>query len=353
MIRHINKIKLVTFIFFSLINISCKNNLGENGKTEKINFPTENVNLKMSEIPIIKDETNSDKDNYVFYNAYFQSGGETDLPEISEEEVIRKFKIMKILLSKNTIFLNSSESSFTIDNKDSKKFFGKKYIYDYNVNLYKNIFSIDLSKIVSYLNLDVENNDVSPFKDYFLEAGDAIYMNNCIFLNYKRYVICFKKDDKNKIWDKKYCELPFDYERLYRSCQRDSREGYSQLCNNEYPIFYFKNDNSLKSLINEKIKNKKLLFYYNLKTNLNNIRTIVAVCEHEEESFGDQYIINLKNNNTVSILNDEKNDFFHSMNFVIDKNLDIIFYENNGIHPKEKIVNTYKINSEGDFIKIK
>lgn len=351
MIQNINKVKLITIVLFSILNLSCKSNSDE--KSESINNDSEVVlDAKLSEVSSEPESNNSEQENYFFYNAYFQSGGETDLAEISEEEVIEKFKKIKISLSTNTISIDGIKSSYTIDEKDSKKFFDKKYIYDYNVDVYKNFFNIDISNKVNFLNLDIENNYLSPFQDYFLEGGDAIFNNGCLFLNYKRFIVCFKKQDKNKVWDKKYCELPFDYERLDRSCQRDSKSRYPELCSNEYPIFYFKNDPKLKSIIQDKIKNKNLLHYYNIKTTFKDINLMVVVCEHEEESYGDQYIVALKDN-SVSILSDEENEFFHSMNFIINKDLTVAFYENNGIHPKGKIVNVYKISNDGSFNKVK
>ncbi|WP_309609339.1 hypothetical protein [Flavobacterium sp.] len=351
MIPHIKKIKLLAIVLFSLSSLSCKDKLEK--EIESKNSNSENLDSKFSNVTDEIVSNDNEAANYHFYYTYFQSGGDTDLPEVSEEEIIEKFKKMQVIISKNSISLDGVKSLYTIEKGDSKKFFGRKYVYNYNVDVYKNFFNVDLSNEVTYLNLDVENNDLLPFQDYFLEAGDAIFENDCLFLNYKRYIICFKKNSENKVWDKKYCELPFDYERVDRSCQRDLRSRYSELCNNEYPITYFKNDDKLKIIIQDKLKNKNPLQYYNLKTSLKDIQTIILVCEHEEESYGDQFIVTLNGNKIISVLTDETNDFFHSMNFVIDNDLKITFYENNGIHPKNKIVNVYKINSDGSFLKVK
>ncbi|MDR7211467.1 REP element-mobilizing transposase RayT [Flavobacterium piscis] len=128
--------------------------------------------------------------------------------------------------------------------------------YNYNVDLYKNFFNTDIKDNVNYISLDVNNNDLPPFKDYFLEAGDAIYENNCLFLNYKRYVVCFKKEDKYKVSDKKSSELPFDFERVYRLCQKDNRSLCKELCNNEYHVFELKNESELKENLKLKLNNK-------------------------------------------------------------------------------------------------
>ncbi|MDR7211468.1 hypothetical protein [Flavobacterium piscis] len=66
---------------------------------------------------------------------------------------------------------------------------------------------------------------------------------------------------------------------------------------------------------------------------------------------GDQFIVSLKDNTIIDILSNDEDDFFHSRNFVVNKDLTITVYEINGLHPKEKINLTYKINNDGTFVK--
>ena len=351
MIQHIKKIKLLLIILLSITFINCKDN-----EIEKVEVSNETAAIKSVDSNLLRNKNTIQEvkgEGYAFYTAYFQSGGETDLPEINEDEVVQKFKKIKVVLSTEMISIDGSKSSYKIEQMDTKKFFGKKYLYDYNIDVYKNIFDIKtIEKNIHFISLDPENSDVSPFKDYFLETGIAVFENDFIFLSYKRYFICFKRVNKEKTFDKKYSELPFDYGRLDRTCQFDNRELYSEVCNNEYPVFNFNKNLKLKTILQEKIKDKTLLKYYNIKITLN-FEILVVVCEHEEESYGDQYIVSIKDNKVISILDNEKNQFFHSMNFVINKDLTVTFYQNNGIHPKEKINSIYKIKEDGNFLKLK
>ena len=352
MIQHISKIKIFVIAIFSIFFINCKDNDNKKEKTENITIKTNDSNKPKSENLISKSTFQGE--NFAFYMTYFQSGGETDLPEISEEAVVEKFKKLKIVISGDTISIDGSKSFYEIDKMDSKKFFGRKYVYDYNIDVYKNIFGINnIDKNINFINLDTENSDVSPFKDYFLETGVAVYENELIFLNYKRYFVCFKKVEEIKSNNLKYSELPFDFERLDRLCKRDSRNKYQQLCDNEYPIFDFNDNPKLKNTIQEKIKDKNLLNYYNIRSPFKNISIIIVICEHEEESYGDQYIISVKDGSLVNLLEDNKDDFFHSKNFIINKDLTINIYENNGLRPKEKITSIFKLNQDGSFSNIK
>ncbi|MFK7033296.1 hypothetical protein [Flavobacterium oreochromis] len=347
MIQHINKIRLIVIIIFSFFLVSCKNNeeIKKEEKNESVNSIHNNETVENKNI-IPKG------DKYVLDFVYFQSGGETDLAEVNEEEVVQKFKKLNVFMSKDTITIDNVKSFYKIDNMDSKIFFGRKYNYDYNINIYKNVFYVDLTKTCNFVNLDVNNNDLSPFRDYFLEGGDAIYEKKCLYLNYKRYIICFKKQNLTKKSNEKYSELPFDFEKLDRLCQRDSRSKYEELCNEEYPVFSFENNETLKKIFQKKIKNKNLLNYYKIKLS-NNLVIYIIICEHEEESYGDQFIASIKDDKIVNLLDDTQDDYFHSKNFMINKDLTINIYENNGIHPKEKIVSVYKINPDGNFSKIK
>jgi hypothetical protein len=346
MIQNIKKIKffIISLIVF-FISSSCK----EEGNEANAQLVVEDGSV----LEVVSDGVlDSNYQGYEFYTTYFQSGGETDLPEVSEEEIVEKFRKVKLLMSKDTIAINDVKSYYNIEQLDSKKFFGKEYLYKYNISLYKNFFNVDLKNKVTFLSLDINNNDISPFVDYFLEAGDAVYENDCLFLNYKRYVICFRKVDKTKVYDKKLSQLPFDFERVYRLCQRDNRSMYENLCNNEYPINTFKSNSDLFEKIKIKLGKKIPLYYYDLNINSEKNKVIVVVTEAEEESYGDQFVLSLKGNEIIQVLSNDSDDFFHSRNFNVNKDLTINFFENNGLHPKDKIVYNYKINPDGTFKKI-
>lgn len=363
MIQHTKKMKKIIYVLFLLLNLSCKSNTE---KSEKNNSLTDVIDTTSTKKEKNKESILVNGEKYIFYRAYYHQADENDIPEIYEDKVVEKFKDMKVKLSKDIISIDGTESHYTIEKMDSRKFFMRKYLYNYYVDAFKNGFEIDINKNVDYLQLDLSNNTESPFKDYFLDAGTTVFTNNCLFLNFKRYIICFKKEDRTKVWDTKNCELPFDFGRLNKVfgwCTDDKNQVtrcstlYPELVKNEYPIFYFRNNKELEKMVVKETKIASPNHYFNIKTNLKDIHTIV-VCypsEESEESQGPEtYLMNIKNNKVISYIKDEKNDdFINFKDFVIDENLNITFYEINGLRPKEKIFRVYKMNTDGTFVKIR
>lgn len=198
MIQLINKIRISSVLFLLLLGYSCKEKKISTNEVSA-DFVTKDSFVENDTTSINKINKENKYEKYIYYDSHFQSGGKTDFSEISKEEVIEKFKNVEMLVSEDTISINNSKSFYKIEEMDAKKFFGKEYLYSYYTKVYKDFFDIDIKNTVSYINLDINNNNVSPFKDYFMEGGDAICSNNLIFLNYKRYIICFKKEDNLKI----------------------------------------------------------------------------------------------------------------------------------------------------------
>ncbi|CAM3791646.1 hypothetical protein FLGE108171_15165 [Flavobacterium gelidilacus] len=346
-INNRNLISLYFFLITSLLFLSCKGN----NRKEQVNNE-ENI-YKDSKVKL--EEQNKQNDEWQLYRCYYFSNDEYDNPTITEEEVLNIFRKIKIFTSKDSLWLNNDISSYEIKTKnEASKYFRKDYEYEQAIKSFKYGFDIDIkNKPLSYIWLDPEKYMESPFSDYFNEGGSAIISNDFLFLkNYEGYMICYKKVDKNKIWDKKYCELPFYTGRAHSLCQTDSRKRYKDLCTNEYPLFYFDNDKELQENLKAKIPYKNLLYYYNLKTNIKDISTIVVITEHEEESYGDLFLVNLKGNEVVSVMENEEIDFFHAYNFEVKSDLTINVYDDNGMRPKEKISFVFKINDNGSFKRI-
>jgi hypothetical protein len=133
------------------------------------------------------------------------------------------------------------------------------------------------------------------------------------------------------------------------------RNRYATLCANEYPIFYFKDNKQLEEIVVNETKQPNPSYYFNVKNNLDNINTIVAVypAEVSDESYGDEkYIMNIKDNNVISSIKDEAN-LINYKYFIIKKDLSIVFYDTNGLHPKEKIFKIFQMNIDGTFTLIK
>lgn len=376
-----NKIALkLLFTVLLFANMSCKPNTEKTEPEHSIftlnkeKSNTGKIEPKDSIFTLNKEEaTIINGDKYIFYRVYYHES-ETNHPEIREDVVIDKFKNMPLVIGKDSIMLDHDTMNYTVKEMNARKFFMRQYLYEFYTDVYKNVFDIDVAKNVRYLQVNSgdllrialsNNSNSSPFINYFINAGSAVFINDCLFLEYKRYFVCFKKEDKTKVWDKKYCELPFDYPRLDRLC--DWIERYPEICKNEYPRFYFKDNKELETLIFNNMdidiltddNNIKILtYYYNIKTNLKDINTVVVVFNHPRHNDGDigeeTYIMNIKDNKIISYIKNEKEeDDIQFGYFVITKDLKVIFYDGIGYRPKEKIFRTYKINEEGMFVKVK
>jgi hypothetical protein len=364
MIPNINKIiRILTLSFLLFLNTSCKSE-GENKKNEVLTTTTEIIELKdSSDIELKESDKSIDGDTYEFYQCFYLNKDEYDNPTLYEDQIYNHFKDLKIkILNKNTISINGNKSPFSIENIDSKKYFRRDYEYKSAIKSFKYGFDIDIeNKKLKYLWLDPLKNTESPFKELFEEGGNALVFNDLIFLKkYEGYMICYKKRDKSINKNENTCKLPFYTGRAEKYCREGMKGTFKFLCE-EYPIHYIEKDKNLKTELEMCIKNKILLYYYKLETGISDISTLVVVTEHEEESTGDLFLINIKNNKVVSLLEDnskifldnDSNNFFHAHNFEVMSDLSIIIYEDNQMRPKNKVIAKYKITSSGTFSKIK
>jgi len=343
-------IYLSVLLVISSIFLSCGEASDGNG-SHKVAYS----NATNSKLPenITKND-NKKGAEWSFYSAYYQRANENDKPEIYEEEVVNKFKEVQVFLTKDSIWIDDNVSGYTIETMDSKQYYVRDYVYENYVDAFKNGYSIDIKNNLSCLRINYERYLQAPFFDYFKEGGSTVFIDSCLFLNYKGYLVCYKKKANTPL-DKRQCDLPFDLEKADRLCQRDSRFGYPDLCANEYPVFYFKDNKQLEALVVNETKLANPDYYFNIKNNLDNINTIVVVypAEASDESYGDErYIINIKDNKVVSCIKDE-DALLNYKYFVINKDLSIVFYENNGLRPKEKILKRYQMNTDGSFSLIK
>ncbi len=350
MIPNINNIfRILGLNFLIFLNISCKLE-GENKKNENLTKTTEKVQLKDS-TDIVLEKTDKNIDTYKFYQCFYLNKDEYDNPNVYEDQIYNHFKNLKIEISnKNTISINGSKSIFSIENINSKKYYRRDYEYKHAIKFFKYGFDIDIeNKKLQYIWLDPIKYLEKPFNELFEEGGSALIFNDLIFLkNYESYMICFKKINQSNSKNENICKLPFYTGRAEKYCKDNRGDIYKFLCE-EYPIHNIEKDKKLKTELEKYIPQKALLYYYKLETGLNDITTLVVVTEHEEESYGDLFLVNLKDNKVISILDDEKNDFFHAMNFEIKSDLSIIVYEDNIMRPKEKINSIFKIDDKGSF----
>jgi len=333
--------KKLIFILLLIINSACKTN---NEKIEESNLISEITDTISKDI--IQKNILDNGENFVFYKAYYFHANEDDIPEISEDEVVSKFKNINVKLSKDTISIDNVNSYYTIEKKDSKKFFIPKYLYSYYSKAYKDGFNIDVKDNVVYINLDIENNDKIPFVDYFMEAGDAVFMNNCLFLNFGKYIICFKKEENVKNLNREYCDLPFDFEeknKLENSDKKKYLEFYPQIMGDK--LF------QIKKIISENTEDNPDEIYQINNGNIG-FDSFIYCTYGDSDS---QSLINIKNNKIIA--NEAlgyampENKTYQS--FIINKDLTINIYDIDYNSRLKKILEKYQIRQDGSIVKIK
>ena len=355
--------KTITLIFLLFLNTSCKSE-GENKKNEVLTKTTEKIQPKdSSNDTVLKESDESiDGDMYEFYQCFYPRQKQSDYPNIEDDEIYTHYKNLKIKIGKEEISINNKLYKYTVEATEALKLFRHKYEAEAFIKSFKYGFGIDLTK------KNVEYYWISPGESLGIELQDIVYegykiikYKDLIFLKeYEGYMICYKKRDKSISKNLETCKLPFYTGRAEYYCREGMRDTYNFLCE-EYPIHTIEKDKKLKTELEKYIPNKNLQYYYKLDTGLSDINTLVVVTEHEEESTGDLFLITLKNDKVVSLLEDtskifldsDSNNFFHAHNFEVMPDLSIIIYNDNQMRPKNKIVSRYKINTNGTFSKVK
>lgn len=125
------------------------------------------------------------------------------------DSILKKLNQMKVEMLENKIFINNHEAKFDIEKDKSNAFFGKKYLYNFYVNLLSNDYKVDIKNEVSYLQLSYEDSNKYPFKDYFMEGGVCVYKNDYLLLEYSDYIIVFKKKSTGEISSKSTSDSNF------------------------------------------------------------------------------------------------------------------------------------------------
>ncbi|WP_426484812.1 hypothetical protein [Flavobacterium sp. 2] len=344
MILNTKSLKVLIYILILFVNISCKTNDEKIDKnitiSEDVNKVADNNNLK-------SEDTSFKGESYVFYKAYYFQANANDIPEFSENQIISKFKKINIKLSKDTISIDNVKSYYSIEKKNSRKFFTKEYLYAYYVDAFKNGFNIDVKDTVSYINLDIENNDKSPFVDYFLEAGDAVFMNSCLFLNFGRYIICFKSDQNKVELDNNYCGLPFDLEQKDKLAN-SNKEKFSKV----YPKLKDDKFLEIKKIISESSEGDNADEIFQINNGGLAFDSFLYCIYGDSDS---QTLINIKNDKIIAKeaigYAMPENETYQS--FVINKDLTIDVYDINYNSLSKKFLERHQIKQDGSIVKIR
>ena len=232
---------------------------------------------------------------------------------------------------------------------DSRKFFTRKYVYNVKVETYKKGFNVDLSKNVSYLDLSIENNEISPFKDYFMEAGDAIFVDNTLFLNYKEYIVSFIKESNIKKCEFVANKISSIYSNQNKSLLPFDFEDYKKNSgNNRYKFYSSDQLPEITKLINSQINE----FPINLITVDNGGLAFQTYIMETDGDSTTQILINIKDNKVLAykIIGFDSDN--NSSTFIINNDLSIDLYKL-GKNNSKRINSKLQINQEGLIIKVK
>ncbi len=353
MIRHIklkkSKFSIYLFNLFIILS-SCKTDVKADVKNEvEINSTTKNVDSSS----IINKESNLDS-----------KIGKTalELVEVkqisnnkSQDSIVSRLKSLKVEIDENNIYINNSSAKYSNDKSDSKQFFGKNYVYNYYSDyLFKN-YKIDIKKDVNYIEISYEDAQRYPFKDFFLEGGVTVFMNDYLFLQYSDYIITFKKSSKNPSEKKLLVALPFDYQKYSEECYLDDNAK----CNEKYPRIVGNELKLVTTLINKKInKNKPEIIYHLDNGGLPFVTYFFQIRDEKTDYFLNSMIINIKNGELIAkeqIGLQANGDIPESVDymtksFVLNKDLTINIFEIRFSKIYKKLDETYKINSDGNIV---
>jgi hypothetical protein len=359
MIKHIKLIMVNKFLITLLfLFLSCKNSERKIENVSKTDTALSRTTIDSSSssrtenYQINVSDSNNDKIEFDLVSVkQFSNNKPVD-------SIISRLEGIKVKMNDEHIYINNISASYSLDQSDAKKFFGRGYVYDYYVDfLYKN-YKIDIKKQVDYIETSYEDAQKYPFKDYFLEGGVTIFINDYLFLQYSDYIVTFKKSSKNLSNKKSSIKLPFDYQKYLEECYLID----DSTCNAKYPFYSSKELRSLSKLINENInKNNPESIFCIDNGGLSFDTYIFNIRGNGNRDYQRQTIlINIKNNTLIAQqiigispdadLPEEADGNIKS--FILNSNLTIDIFEIKFGKIQKKIIEKYQIKPDGSIEKI-
>lgn len=115
-----------------------------------------------------------------------------------EEDELNKFNNMYFALSENLIIANNKYRALTKkETMDSRKFFGREYLYRFYVNFFLENFGYDIAKNIQYLDVNGINEESRDFfrllKRINLDDPLPIIRNDKLVISYSRHILIFSK----------------------------------------------------------------------------------------------------------------------------------------------------------------
>ncbi|MGV3611800.1 MAG: hypothetical protein ACO1N0_12670 [Fluviicola sp.] len=331
------------FITLTIVFSGCHNSNDDNQTSFNESKSEESKNNKKDIIP--KGQI------YTFRTAYFQSTGDTDFPEFSEQAVSKKFKNITIRFSSDSIYLNDFGLPIEREEPKISFFFRRKYEYNYYKSAFRIGYNEELGDKIQVLFADFHGDQSSEYWNYFFEGGYAIIKGQSLYLNFKRYVVQYSSEPLKK---NELCKLPFDMWQNSRFCDYDNRETNGSFCDCNFPVYLLSKEPGLKSSLEKLIqdKDRTIKTIHKLNTGKGNPEIYIIIAQPIEESSGDYFIVIRDMKNKLHILEDPEDEFLHSKDFIISTELKITFYENAEYSPKSQVKSEFQIQPDGSYQKL-
>lgn len=150
----------------------------------KVNLVT-NTNTKQEQ----SIDTQKAKDTWRFYN-YYKIGNNSDEDKEITDEIKRKFEDISLQLSDDAVtIIGVGKEEIYSDEINSSSFFEHHYMLNFYRKFLKKEFSLELGDNVFSIRNKNAHVESSILKSFF---DDAFVIDNFLFFEYNRYVVCFK-----------------------------------------------------------------------------------------------------------------------------------------------------------------
>ena len=123
--------------------------------------------------------------------------------ELKEEE-LTKFEEMSFSFLEDTLIANDKYKALIVRNAiDTRKFFGRDYLYNFYVDFLHENLNIDISKELNYLTvrgIDKESVDFLKFLNRSnLDDPSPIIEKDMLIVSYSQHILVFGKEEKQRI----------------------------------------------------------------------------------------------------------------------------------------------------------
>ena len=222
--------KKVAIIIFSTVFLAC----GQS--TSKHNYQNSESTCLESEENVLTAQNEIQKaDNWNLLFIKSISNETPDDIELKEEE-LTKFGEMSFSFLEDTLIANGKYKALIVRNTiDTRKFFGRDYLYNFYVDFLHENLNIYISKELHYLTvrgIDKESIDFLKFLNRInLDDPSPIIEKNMLIVSYSRHILVFGKEEKQRIHSHTQSALIHEsngnYKILDGDCNIEGHEDWS------------------------------------------------------------------------------------------------------------------------------